>query len=185
MYRRGTSFLSTFKPFWEHHQCPVRSGLLLMPIVVVQALAGVVVGAIIYRYNCIRPNIWKSMVLGTLGFGLYITFGATNPLARLVATEVVAAIGIRAVVQEPPIPYKVLEATADMAIATALFVFVRNLSTTISVVVGGVIFEDSICDRSSDLCAAIGDAALAGNFTAGNDERNRCGNIQSHRHISG
>ncbi|GAB7333258.1 hypothetical protein MBLNU13_g04903t1 [Cladosporium sp. NU13] len=147
---------------------PVRSGLLLMPIVVVQALVGVIVGGIIYRYNCIQFIIWMGMVFSTLGFGLFITFGATTSLPSLVAIEVMAAIGIGAVFQAPLIAYQAAVDPADMAIATALFGFVRSLSTSISVVVGGVVFQNAIRDRSSELSAVLGDAALAENFSAAN-----------------
>lgn len=147
---------------------PVRSGLLLMPIVVVQALIGVVVGGIIYRYGWIRPIIWTGMLFSTIGFGLFITFGATTSIPSLVAIEVVAAIGIGAVFQAPLIAYQAAVDTADMAIATALFGFVRSLSTSISVVVGSVVFQNTIRDHSSQLRAVLGSASLAANFSAAN-----------------
>ena len=46
---------------------PVRSGVLLMPMVVVQALVGVAVGGIIFRYGWIRPILWTGMALSTVG----------------------------------------------------------------------------------------------------------------------
>jgi hypothetical protein len=147
---------------------PVRSGVLLMPMVVVQALIGVAVGGIIFRYGWIRPIIWTGMALSTLGFGLFITLGPTTSLPSLVAIEVVAAIGIGAVFQAPLIAYQAAVDTADMAIATALFGFVRSLSTSISVVVGGVVFQNKIRDYSDKLSAVLGNASLAENFSAAN-----------------
>jgi hypothetical protein len=139
-----------------------------MPIVVVQALVGVGVGGIIYRYGCIRPIIWTGMVLSTLGFGLFITLGPTTSLPSLVAIEVVAAMGIGAVFQAPLIAYQAAVDTADMAIATALFGFVRSLSTSISVVVGGVVFQNTIRDYGDKLSAVLGNASLAEDFSAAN-----------------
>jgi hypothetical protein len=139
-----------------------------MPIVVVQALVGVGVGGIIYRYGCIRPIIWTGMVLSTLGFGLFITLGPTTSLPSLVAIEVVAAMGIGAVFQAPLIAYQAAVDTADMAIATALFGFVRSLSTSISVVVGGVVFQNTIRDYGDKLSAVFGNASLAEDFSAAN-----------------
>jgi hypothetical protein len=147
---------------------PVRSGVLLMPMVVVQALIGVAVGGIIFRYGWIRPIIWTGMALSTLGFGLFITLGPTTSLPSLVAIEVVAAIGIGAVFQAPLIAYQAAVETADMAIATALFGFVRSLSTSISVVVGGVVFQNTIRNYSDKLSAVLGNASLAENFSAAN-----------------
>lgn len=147
---------------------PVRSGVLLMPMVVVQALVGVAVGGIIFRYGWIRPVIWTGMALSTLGFGLFITLGPTTSLPNLVAIEVIAAIGIGAVFQAPLIAYQAAVDTADMAIATALFGFMRSLSTSISVVVGGVVFQNTIRDYSDKLSAVLGNTSLADDFSAAN-----------------
>jgi len=147
---------------------PVRSGVLLMPMVVVQALVGVAVGGIIFRYGWIRPIIWTGMALSTLGFGLFITLGPTTSLPALVAIEVVAAMGIGAVFQAPLIAYQAAVDSADMAIATALFGFVRSLSTSISVVIGGVVFQNTIKDYGDRLSVALGNASLAGDFSAAN-----------------
>jgi hypothetical protein len=139
-----------------------------MPIVVVQALVGVGVGGIIYRYGWIRPIVWAGMALTTVGFGLFITLGPTTSLPSLVAIEVIAAMGIGAVFQAPLIAYQAAVDTADMAIATALFGFVRSLSTSISVVIGGVVFQNTIQDYSDKLSAVLGNASLAGDFSAAN-----------------
>ena len=139
-----------------------------MPVVVVQALVGVAAGGIIYRYGWIRPIIWTGMALCTLGFGLFITLGATTSLPSLVAIEVVAAMGIGAVFQAPLIAYQAAVDSTDMAIATALFGFVRSLSTSISVVVGGVVFQNTIRDHGGELGTVLGNASLAENFSAAN-----------------
>ena len=147
---------------------PVRSGVLLMPMVVVQALVGVGVGGIIFRYGWIRPIIWTGMALSTFAFGLFITLGPTTSLPSLVAIEVVAAVGIGAVFQAPLIAYQAAVDSSDMAIATELFGFVRSLSTSISVVVGGVLFQNTIRNYGGKLSAVLGDASLAEDFSAAN-----------------
>lgn len=139
-----------------------------MPLVVVQALVGVAVGGIIYRYGCIRPIIWAGMSLITLAFGLFITMGITTSIPKLVAVEVVAAMGIGAVFQAPLIAYQAAVDTADMAKATALFGFVRSLSTSISIVVGGVVFQNAFGEYSNELSAMLGDGSLAQDFSAAN-----------------
>ena len=147
---------------------PVRSGVLLMPVVVVQALVGVGVGGIIYHYGCLRPIIWTGMCLTTLGFGLFITMGVTTSLSSLVAIEVVTAMGVGAVFQAPLIAYQAAVDAADMAKATALFGFVRSLSTSISVVVGGVVFQNTFREHGSELSTVLGNTSLAQEFSAAN-----------------
>jgi hypothetical protein len=66
------------------------------------------------------------------------------------------------------IAYQAAVDTADMAIATALFGFVRSLSTSVSVVIGGVVFQNTIQDYSDKLSTVLGNASLAGDFSAAN-----------------
>jgi hypothetical protein len=142
--------------------------MLLMPMVVVQALVGVGVGGVVYRFGCIRPIIWVGMFLTTLGFSLFITMGATTSLPSLVAIETIAAVGIGAVFQAPLIAYQAAVDKADMAIATALFGFVRSLSTSISLVIGGIVFQNTIREHGKYLSVVLGDSSLAREFSAAN-----------------
>jgi hypothetical protein len=139
-----------------------------MPIVIIQALVGVAVGVIIYRYGCVRPIIWTGMSLTTLGIGLFIMMGPTTSLPSLIAIEAVAAMGVGAVFQAPLIVYQATVDAADVAVATALFGFTRSLSTSISVVIGGVVFQNTMREHSDVLSAVLADASLAQDFSAAN-----------------
>ncbi|OQU99806.1 hypothetical protein CLAIMM_05387 [Cladophialophora immunda] len=144
---------------------PTRSGVLIMPIVVVQALIGLAAGAITYRFGWIRPLIWAGMALTTLGFGLFIGIGTSTSLVRTVTIEIVAALGVGAAFQAPLIAYQSVVGPADMAVATALFGFVRSLSTSISVVVGGIVFQNTMSTQTKRLSSVLG-GPLARNFSA-------------------
>jgi hypothetical protein len=113
-------------------------------------------------------SVLEASSTATAGFGLFITLGPTTSLPSLVAIEVIAAMGIGAVFQAPLIAYQAAVDTADMAIATALFGFVRSLSTSVSVVIGGVVFQNTIQDYSDKLSTVLGNASLAGDFSAAN-----------------
>jgi hypothetical protein len=108
------------------------------------------------------------MFLTTLGFSLFIAMGVTTSIPSLVAIEIVAAMGIGAVFQAPLIAYQAAVDTADMAKATALFGFVRSLSTSISIVVGGVVFQNTFRKHGNELSTVLGDVSLAQDFSAAN-----------------
>ena len=150
---------------------PVRSGVLLMPIVVVQAVVGLAAGAVIHRFGCIRPIIWAGMATTTLGFGLFIILDSSTSLVTICAIEVIAALGVGTIFQAPLIAYQAIVQPTDMAMATALFGFIRSLSTSISVVVGGVVFQNSVNQQSAHLVAILGEE-LAQNFSAPNAASN-------------
>lgn len=94
----------------------------------------------------------------TLGFGLLITMGSTTTIPSLIAIEIVAAMGVGTVFQAPLIAYQTALDPADMAKATALFGFVRSLSTSISIVVGGVVFQNTFASHGHELSTALGNA---------------------------
>ena len=51
---------------------PTRSGVLIMPIVVVLPVIGLAAGVITYRFGWLRPLTWAAMALTTLGVGLLL-----------------------------------------------------------------------------------------------------------------
>jgi hypothetical protein len=136
-----------------------------MPIVVVQAVTGLAAGAITFRFGYIRLLILAGMALTTLGFGLFISIGTSTTLVNTTVIEVVAALGIGTTFQAPLIAYQSVIGSADMAVATALFGFVRSLSTSISVVIGGVVFQNRMSSHNKYLSSVLG-AQLAQNFSA-------------------
>ena len=142
-----------------------------MPIVVVQAVTGLGAGAITFRFGWVRPLIGAGMALTTIGFGLFVSIGTTTSLVHMVIIEIVAALGVGSTFQAPLIAYQSAVDAADFAVATALFGFVRSLSTCVSVVVGGVIFQNSMSSQARNLQSVLG-PQLARNFSASNATTN-------------
>lgn len=96
------------------------------------------------------------MALTTLGFGLFIRLGVSTPLSVIVIAEVVAALGIGATFQAPLVAYQTVLSPAQTATATALFGFIRSLSTSISVVIGSVFFQNGMSTQSEHLKRVLG-----------------------------
>lgn len=80
----------------------------------------------------------------TLGLGLFIILDSSSSLVSICAIEAIAASGVGMIPQASLIAYQSIVLPSDVAMATALFGFVRSLSTSISVVVGGVVFQNSV-----------------------------------------
>jgi MFS family permease len=137
---------------------PLRSGLLLLPLTVSAASTDVIVGLVINRTGRYREMIWTGTIMTTLGAGLYINLWTETPLAEIVVFEIIA---IHSTVKQ-----------ADVASATASLGFLNNLATSLSVVVGGVVFQNSMSARHPGLAAAGLDEhvldALAGDKAAAN-----------------
>lgn len=133
---------------------PLKSGLLLLPFIVPGAIAGVICGFLIHQNGHFRWIIWLGNVLLTLGFGLFVSLDAYTPIGRLVGFLVVAGLGSGILFEAPLIAVQSQVAQEDVATATSTLSFIRNMSLTISVVIGGTIFQNSMDARQEDLRAA-------------------------------
>lgn len=151
---------------------PLRSGLLLLPLVVSAAATDIVSGILIHRTGRYREIIWAGVILMTLATGLYIDFWANTPLARIIGIELIGGTGSALLFQTPMLAIHNTVSQADVASATASLGFLRSLATSVSIVLGGVIFQNSMSARHSTLVAAgLGESvldALSGDHAAAN-----------------
>ncbi len=92
----------------------------------------------------------------TLGFGLFIDLPATTSWPRIILYQIVAGIGVGPNFQAPLIALQTLVPKRDIATATATFGFVRNLATSVSVVIGGVVFQNGMRDKLRSLQTSLG-----------------------------
>jgi predicted MFS family arabinose efflux permease len=151
---------------------PLRSGLLLLPLTIAAASTEMILGIIINRTGRYREIIWTGVVLITLGNGLYIKFWTDTPLAEIIGIEVIGGAGVAFLFQSPMLAIHSTVKQADVASATASLGFLNNLATSLSVVIGGVVFQNSMTANRPTLAAAGLDDrvldALAGDKAAAN-----------------
>lgn len=130
---------------------PLRSGLLLLPFIVTGATGGVLCGFIIHRTGRFREIIWVGTFLLTLGFGLFISFDAYTSTAKAVGFLIIAGIGSGMLFEAPLIAIQSQVDQQDVASATSTLSFIRNIAISISVIIGGTIFQNSMNNRASVL----------------------------------
>lgn len=133
---------------------PLQSGLLLLPLIVTQAVVEILNGVLIHRTGRYIETIWAGVTLMTLGTGLYITFGAHTPIAMVVGLEILGGFGPALLFQGPVVAIQNSVSQADTAAATACLGFIRSIAMALSVVVGGVVFQNSMDARRSTFIAA-------------------------------
>ncbi|KAL8993488.1 MAG: hypothetical protein Q9169_006307 [Polycauliona sp. 2 TL-2023] len=133
---------------------PIRSGILILPFILSETVMGITVGFLIHRTGRYLELMWIGTLLMTIGFGLFIHLDATSSLVEIVASQIVAGIGSGFLFEPPLIAIQAHVAQDDTATATATFGFTLNMAMSISIVVGGVIFQNSMQDRGSVLSAA-------------------------------
>jgi MFS family permease len=133
---------------------PLRSGLLILPLMVTEAIVDILVGVLIHRTGRYREITWIGVAFMTLGTGLYIQLRTHTPIATIIGFEIIGGIGVASLFQTPMMAIQSTVSQADTAGATATLGFLRNLAASFSVVLGGVVFQNSMASRHKALATA-------------------------------
>ncbi|RFU32146.1 hypothetical protein B7463_g4167, partial [Scytalidium lignicola] len=133
---------------------PIRSGILLLPLIVPQALGEIAVGFIIRHTGHYREFIWAGVLLMTLGTGLYISFGLDTSVPTIVGLEIIGALGPSLLFQAPMVAIQNTVTQKETSTATASLIFLRSVGMSLSVILGGVVFQNSMDTWQSSFAAA-------------------------------
>ena len=134
---------------------PILSGVYLFPFVLSLSLASVFVGIFIKKTGQYLPPILFGVSCMTLGFGLYIDLPNSRTWGKIFPYQIVAGLGVGPLFQAPLIALQTGVQPRDIATATATFGFTRQLSTAISIIIGGVIFQNEMTKRQGTLKSVL------------------------------
>ena len=140
---------------------PIMSGVYLFPLVITLSVFSACVGVFIKKSGRYQEPIWFGMVFMTLGFGLFINLPDYADWAKLVIYQIIAGIGVGPNFQSPLIALQNHVARHDIAVATSTFGFVRQLATSMSVVLGGVVFQNILSKKGPELTRQLGPEVAA------------------------
>lgn len=151
---------------------PIRSGILLLPLIIVQAAVEIIAGYLIHYTGRYIEFMWSGSLLMTLGTGLYIILGADTSVPVVIGLEIVGAFGPALLFQAPVVAIQNTVSQHETAAATSSLLFLRNVAMSLSVAIGGVVFQNSMEARQPSLVAAgISESvieALSGSEAAAN-----------------
>jgi hypothetical protein len=148
---------------------PILSGVYTLATALSLSFTSMFTGVFIKKTGKYLPPIFVGLAFMTLGYGLFIDLDAHSSWAKIILYQIVAGIGVGPLFQAPLIALQSLVPGRDIAAATSTFQFVRNIGTSISVVIGGVVFQNTISSQQDRLVAALGpqSASRLGGFNAG------------------
>jgi hypothetical protein len=148
---------------------PILSGVYTLATALSLSLSSIATGIFIKTTGKYLPPIFFGTTLMTLGSGLYIDLDARSNWAKIILFQIVTGIGVGPLFQAPLIALQSLVPRPDIAAATATFQFTRNIGTAISVVIGGVVFQNTIATQQDRLVVALGpqSASQLSGFNAG------------------
>ncbi|QPC75192.1 hypothetical protein HYE68_005944 [Fusarium pseudograminearum] len=120
------------------------SGVYLLPYVLSLSFISAGVGIYIKKTGQYKLAIVMGFFVTVIGFGLFIDLEPRANWVKIIIFQIVAGIGIGPNFQAPLIAIQTNVEPRDIGSATSCFSFIRQLGTSISVVVGGVIFNNEM-----------------------------------------
>ncbi|KAH6960601.1 hypothetical protein HG530_004252 [Fusarium avenaceum] len=149
------------------------SGVYLLPYVLSLSFISAGAGVYIKKTGKYKLVIVSGLMVMALGFGLFIDLEPRANWVKIIIFQIVAGIGVGPNFQAPLIALQTNVEPRDIGAATSCFSFIRQLGTSISVVVGGVIFNNEMESQYPKLQRELGsDLAnrLSGSNAAGSVE---------------
>ncbi|KAK6073171.1 MFS transporter [Seiridium cupressi] len=147
------------------------SGLHILPLIVSCSLSAAGAGIYIQQTGKYRPIMYAAQVLLTLGVGLLINLEFEENLAKLFVFEILTGVGVGLNIEAPVIAAQAATTVRDTAAVVATMSFLRSITTGISVVVGGVMFQNQMNAENADLANTIGQK-VSEQFNGGNATAN-------------
>ncbi|KAK1757802.1 major facilitator superfamily domain-containing protein [Echria macrotheca] len=135
---------------------PLMSGVYILPYVLSLSLVSAASGGIIKKTGRYLPMIIGGMALMTLGYGLFVDLDRKPNWAKVVVYQLIAGAGVGPNFQGPLIALQTMVEPRDMASATATYGFIRQLSTAVSIVIGGVVFQNGMQAQYPALVSELG-----------------------------
>ncbi|KAK9792879.1 putative MFS transporter [Seiridium cardinale] len=143
------------------------SGLHILPLIVSCSLSAAGAGIYIQQTGKYRPIMYAAQALLTLGVGLLINLEFEENLTKLFIFEILTGVGVGLNIEAPVIAAQAATTVRDTAAVVATMSFLRSITTGISVVVGGVMFQNQMNAENADLANTIGQK-VAEQFDGGN-----------------
>ena len=112
---------------------------------------GVAAGLFVHQVGRYIELIWVGVTLLTIGSGLYIHLNATSSIVSLVVFEIVTGMGAGLLFDPNLIALQALVSQEDTATATATLEFMRNVGMSLSIVAGGILFQNGMQFQRSTL----------------------------------
>ncbi|PYI03213.1 MFS general substrate transporter [Aspergillus sclerotiicarbonarius CBS 121057] len=123
---------------------PIRSGVMMLPTVLVLVPASVVSGALLSRFGRYKPFHFLGFALFTLGFGCFITLDASSPDVAWIMVQFVVAVGSGCSLSTLLPAVQAEFSDQDTAAATAAWAFVRQFGVVWGVSVPSAIFNAQV-----------------------------------------
>jgi len=135
---------------------PLQSGIYLLPFILSISISAAITGAYIQFSGKYLLVSRIGLVIMTLGMGLMINLDMHLNWAKLASFQLLTGIGVGMNFEGPLLSVQALVPHEDVAAATTSMGFTRTIATAISVVIGGVLFQNEMKSGNQVLVDKLG-----------------------------
>ncbi|KAF5673962.1 hypothetical protein FDENT_10146, partial [Fusarium denticulatum] len=135
---------------------PLRSGVLLLPFILPISISAALTGAYIQFSGKYLLVSRVGLMIMTLGMGLMISLDIDMKWAKLISFQILTGIGVGLNFEGPLLSVQAVVPHKDVAAATTAMGFIRTLASGISVVTGGILFQNEMKSEYQALEDSLG-----------------------------
>ncbi|KAH8744282.1 major facilitator superfamily-domain-containing protein [Diaporthe sp. PMI_573] len=143
-------------------ESPTRSGVLLLPTMLVGMPVAIISGQVLSRFGRYKPIHVFGFAVATLASGLYINFNRDSSLAKVVLYQIVAAIGGGCLLTTMLTAVQASHPPADMVAATSTWTFMQAFGGVWGLTIPAVIFNSQFDSRISTITSEAVRETLGG-----------------------
>ncbi|KAE8553084.1 hypothetical protein EYB25_004463 [Talaromyces marneffei] len=132
------------------------SGVYLLPYVISSSVLSIGAGFFIKNTGNFRWPIIIGLFVMTLGLGLLTYLGDKPHWDRIIIFQIIAGIGSAPNFQAPLIAIQTNIEPHDIGAATSSYSFARQIGTSVSVTIGGVILSNVMNSQQNYLASVLG-----------------------------
>ncbi|KAI8712877.1 MFS domain-containing protein [Fusarium sp. LHS14.1] len=132
------------------------SGVYILPYLLATCIMSAASGFIIRLTGNYFYVVSAGMAIATVGFGLFVNLPLNKDFAKIILYQLVAGIGVGPNYQSPLIALQNNVEPHDIGSATSTYGFIRQLASAISIVIGGVVFNNKMQAQQGKLREALG-----------------------------
>ncbi|KAF9465642.1 putative MFS drug transporter [Collybia nuda] len=130
---------------------PVKSGLLLLPLTIVQTFTSTASGALVTWKGRYRELILSGWAMWAIGLGLLATLDESSGLSKQIGYSILTGVGVGQTFQPSLVAVQGALDRKDMATVTAMRSFVRNLGGSLGLAITGTIVNNILSSYLSTL----------------------------------
>ncbi|XEU99624.1 hypothetical protein FSHL1_004911 [Fusarium sambucinum] len=135
---------------------PLRSGLYLLPFILSISISAAITGVYIQFSGKYLLVSRAGLAMMTLGMGLMMNLSMDLNWTKMITFQLLTGIGVGMNFEGPLLSVQAVVPHEDVAAATTSMGFTRTIATAISVVIGGVLFQNEMKGENKVLVSALG-----------------------------